>query len=1097
MDDSVLLYEHYINDDQWERTLAFPRGGLTYLISNGTIKFYAYEDYFYRNCLISMQLPIYIVDEYMHIDGEYDELDELVDILDRIFPTNDLDAQLEKYLMKIDADLLYQPIGDYALKSDIPDVSDFLTTDELVDALDDYYTKDEADARFQPIGDYLTSADTYSKEEIDDELENKLDASAYTPCDLSNYYTKQETSSKTDIDTALDEKADADDVYTKDESDAKYQVMLVAGDNITISGNVISSSGGGGEPVDAYTKAESDARYQPKGDYATKDELDLKADKDDVYTKTESDSKYQPKGDYATEQWVLNQEYITSSSTVFNDYYTTANTYNKTEIDEFITNITNQISALTEAIEECCNCDTQYRWLTLTGSSDYICSGTTKYEKQQKQQSTNCGRTWTNVSPAEYQMGNVIETSSYDCGYIPSARLVMTDSTGGTYSLYCDIEHPETTDYLDVHGVKDLTYFDGISTTVISGFPSDQIKQSITDIEVGECVTSLGGQTFMDYSGVTSVTISDSLVYMNTQVYGNFQNCVNLECINIPDSVVYIAPRNFLGCSNLSKVIIGSGCTAIGDYTFSGCTSLKNIYVKATTPPTLVDVSLVGIDNLTNIYVPVSSVNAYKTASGWSEYTDLIIGVDIFPSECESVKFKGILAGGSSETAKTVSCNESTTITSGETRSANVWRKLYIGECADTIGEGAFINNQISNIAIPSNINRIENRGFMNSNSATSVSFADGIVYIGDSAFVSLFNTQNIVIPSSVTQIGNQAFYLNRFRTVVIGSGITSIGDEAFVQDINGGYNTMESVTIKATTPPTVDLNEATFPFDAQESYPIYVPAQSVDTYKTAWSRYASRINPTPISGKWLAAYSDSTVLTSECTSNNTIIGKDEIALENLTFVQAGDCVDRIGSSAFTSGTSISSVLLSDSITSIGTCAFSGCTSLAKINIPSGVTNIESNAFYNCRSLQSINIPSGVTAINNSTFTLCSSLRNITIPDSVITIDGFAFNYCTNLTSVTIGSGVTSIGNRSFNGCNGLTSIEIPSGVTSIGDSAFQSCTSLTSVTLEATTPPTLGSLVFSQTNNCPIYVPAASVDTYKAASGWSTYSSRIQAIQS
>ena len=53
LDNSVELYEHYIDDAKWERTLAFPRGGVTYLVSNGTIKFYAYEDYLYRNCLIS------------------------------------------------------------------------------------------------------------------------------------------------------------------------------------------------------------------------------------------------------------------------------------------------------------------------------------------------------------------------------------------------------------------------------------------------------------------------------------------------------------------------------------------------------------------------------------------------------------------------------------------------------------------------------------------------------------------------------------------------------------------------------------------------------------------------------------------------------------------------------------------------------------------------------------------------------------------------------------------------------------------------------------------------------------------------------------
>ena len=58
LQNSVELYEHYINDEKWEKTLSFPKGGLTYNISNGTIKFFAFEDYLYRNCLMSMQLPI-------------------------------------------------------------------------------------------------------------------------------------------------------------------------------------------------------------------------------------------------------------------------------------------------------------------------------------------------------------------------------------------------------------------------------------------------------------------------------------------------------------------------------------------------------------------------------------------------------------------------------------------------------------------------------------------------------------------------------------------------------------------------------------------------------------------------------------------------------------------------------------------------------------------------------------------------------------------------------------------------------------------------------------------------------------------------------
>ena len=94
--------------------------------------------------------------------------------------------------------------------------------------------------------------------------------------------------------------------------------------------------------------------------------------------------------------------------------------------------------------------------------------------------------------------------------------------------------------------------------------------------------------------------------------------------------------------------------------------------------------------------------------------------------------------------------------------------------------------------------------------------------------------------------------------------------------------------------------------------------------------------------------------------------------------------------------------------------------------------------------------------------------------------------------------GITKIRSYAFSNCTSLTSVTIPDSVTSIGNFIFYYCSSLSSVTVQATNPPTIGIDVFKNTHaNLVIYVPSESVDTYKAASGWSTYADIIQAIPS
>lgn len=135
---------------------------------------------------------------------------------------------------------------------------------------------------------------------------------------------------------------------------------------------------------------------------------------------------------------------------------------------------------------------------------------------------------------------------------------------------------------------------------------------------------------------------------------------------------------------------------------------------------------------------------------------------------------------------------------------------------------------------------------------------------------------------------------------------------------------------------------------------------------------------------------------------------------------------------------------------------------------------------------------SSAITLNEITLT---DLVSVEIGDCVTAINDRAFQNCGSLTSVTIPSSVTTIGNNAFGVCTNLASVTIPDSVTNIGYQVFFFCGSLSSITVNATTPPTLGAYAFTDTNNCPIYVPAASLSAYQSASGWSDYASRIQAI--
>lgn len=194
--------------------------------------------------------------------------------------------------------------------------------------------------------------------------------------------------------------------------------------------------------------------------------------------------------------------------------------------------------------------------------------------------------------------------------------------------------------------------------------------------------------------------------------------------------------------------------------------------------------------------------------------------------------------------------------------------------------------------------------------------------------------------------------------------------------------------------------------------------------------------------------------------------------------------VTKIGNSAFSSCSGLTSVTIPASVTSIGEYAFYSCESLTSIAIPNSVTSIGNYAFSDCTSLMSVNIPKSLTEISYDAFCRCSSLiainvdgnnpkltsidgvlynKDVTeivvcpeaksgafsIPGSVTSIGESAFIYCKSLTSIDIPNSVTSVCGYAFYYCRGLTSINIPASVTSIGNYAFAGCEKLTSISVD------------------------------------------------
>lgn len=197
-------------------------------------------------------------------------------------------------------------------------------------------------------------------------------------------------------------------------------------------------------------------------------------------------------------------------------------------------------------------------------------------------------------------------------------------------------------------------------------------------------------------------------------------------------------------------------------------------------------------------------------------------------------------------------------------------------------------------------------------------------------------------------------------------------------------------------------------------------------------------------------------------------------------------------------------VLNLPNLTTISTAAFNGSglteiKDLGKVSVigsTGAVVQAASGVFANCKALTKVHIPSSVTYIGGMSFVGCTALISVSGCEGVTNIvRQQAFDGCSALVGVLILPSIKVVDQYSFRNCK-FERVELGADCTTIAAYAFQNNSTMTAFVCRATTPPSLGNAnAFGSTNNCPIYVPDASVEAYKGATNWNTYADRIKPL--
>lgn len=588
-----------------------------------------------------------------------------------------------------------------------------------------------------------------------------------------------------------------------------------------------------------------------------------------------------------------------------------------------------------------------------------------------------------------------------------------------------------------------------------------------------------------------------------------FTGCKNIVAINIPNSITKIVPEAFSDCSALESVTIYEVEGTVDPVYYSpeitgadGKTHKDGVVIKndGVTGKTLFYFpnAKTGNNGVYTIPDDVETIPA-EVFSG-RELTKIIV-----PASVTNVMANGFATARYLTEVEFLAAPEGTeekALTIDEKAFEGCYRlenlilparlmtmKLYDAKAAD---DGSYKQSVFKGC---SHLANIEVRGNAAPDKERVYSAQNGMLLSADGKTLLYYPAGKtdtaVVLPDSVTSIGDKAFYKNtKITTFAVPARLQYIGESAFegctgitTLTFEGGegdadlriedraFYGCQKIKTLTLTENVRYLGVAAF----GGTYITEVTVNSNGSVTFKDGAFVSDLGGSSVKtlhiGKGLANVDISAVFG----GTNAVLATVTVDKENSYYYEGSDGViydKHLSEEQVNIPTKIlyypmlkeGEYELPGSITTIGANVFVGRKKLTKVTIGANVTEIGNAAFKDCTALTEVvwkkpaASAEGVTAeeqaltLGDNVFSGCYGFTAFVLPARVTSIGDGAFQNCKYMTTFTFedGTGALTIGAKAFSGCHALTALALREGVVSVGDGAFANCVELVSVSLPA-----------------------------------------------